>query len=59
MIDMNSQNRFTDVENKFMVTMGEGSLMYTLLCLKQLSNKDIFYNTGKYSHYFVITLSRV
>ena len=40
MIDMNSQNRFTDVENKFMVTMGEGSLMYTLLCLKQMSAKD-------------------
>ena len=26
-----------------------------LLCIKQVSNKDISYNTGNYSHYFLIT----
>ena len=46
-------------EGRAVATQGQGIKRSTLLCLKQLSNKDIFYNTGKYSHYFVITLSRV
>ena len=27
--------------------------------IKYISSKDILYSTGKYSHYFVITLSEV
>ena len=33
MIEVNSQNRFTDVENEFMVTMGEGWDSYTHYCV--------------------------
>ena len=28
---------------------------YTLLCIKQISNKDLLHNTGNYTQYFVIT----
>ena len=34
-------------------------LKHKLLCIKQISNKDILNSTGKYSHCFVITLSGV
>ena len=29
--------------------------MYTLLYMKQTTNKDLLYNTGKYAQYFVTT----
>ena len=41
---------------------GEGGInyefgvnIYTLLCIKQINNKDLPYSTGSYSQYFVIT----
>ena len=43
-------------------TSGEsevGISKYKLLCIKYISNKDVLYNTGTYSHYFVITLNGV
>ena len=62
----------TDVENNLMV-MGRGGInweigndIYTLLCIKQKTNKDLLYSTEKYStqlntqlkystHYYVMT----
>ena len=29
--------------------------MYTLLFIKQITNKDLLYNTGNYTQYFIIT----
>ena len=43
-------------------TSGEsevGISKYKLLCIKYISNKDVLYNTGTYSHYFVINLNGV
>ena len=28
--------------------------IYTLLCIKQISNKDLLYSTGNYPKYFII-----
>ena len=39
--------------------MGYGMKRYKLLCIKQISNKDILYSIGRYSQYFVITLNGV
>ena len=33
-----------------------GTQRYNLLCIREISNKDILYNTGKYRHYFIIIL---
>ena len=38
--------------------VGEGSIRslgYTLLYVKQVTNKDLLYSTGNYTQYFVIT----
>ena len=39
--------------------MGCGIKRYKLLCTKQISNKDILYSTGNYSHYYYFFLSFV
>ena len=54
-----------DLENELMVTRGEkagggidwefGIDMYTLLYLKEITNKDLPYNTGNSAQYSVIT----
>ena len=38
---------------------GYGIKRYKLLCIKQISNKDILYSTGNYSHYLIITFNGV
>ena len=53
----------TDVENKLMVTRGErgginweiGIDTYTLLYIKQITNKDLLYSTGNSTQYSVMT----
>ena len=54
----------TDIENKLMVTKGETGrrvklevwdYIYTLLYIKQITNKDLLYSTENYTQYFVIT----
>ena len=48
---LTKQKRLTDLENELMVAEGEGivrdfeKVMYTLLYLKWITNKDILYNT--------------
>ena len=58
------QTEITDVENKPMVTMGEkgdginweiGIDIYTLLYIKQITNKDTLHHTGNSSQYSVMT----
>ena len=54
-----------DVENKFMVTKGEikgkdkpgdiGIDIYTLLCIKQMTNKNLLYSTGNSTQCSVLT----
>ena len=47
-----NRKRLTDLENKLMVARGEqtvrelGMVMYTLLYLKWITNKDRLYSTG-------------
>ena len=47
-----NRKRLTDLENKLMVARGEqtvrelGMVMYTLLYLKWITNKDLLYSTG-------------
>ena len=36
-----------------------GIKRYKLLCKIQISNKDILYSTGKYTHWLLITLNEV
>ena len=68
MVQMNlfkSRNRLIDLEDKFMVTRGEGWRggiawelgidMYTLLYSKQITNKDLLHSTGNAAQYSVIT----
>ena len=56
-----NRNRLTDIENKLMVTKGEGLNLefginrHTLLYVKQISNKVLLYSTGNYIQYLVIT----
>ena len=60
-----NRNRLTDLENKLMVTRGEGLGggivrefgidMYTLLYLKWIINKDLLYSTGNSAQYYVTT----
>ena len=57
MVQMNLQNRrrLTDLENNLMVAGGGGRMggrdrefgidMYTLLCLKWITNKDLLFST--------------
>ena len=62
---LQNRNRLTDLENELMVTRGEGSGggvdwefgidMYTLLYLKEITNKDLLYSTGNSAQYSVIT----
>ena len=61
---LQNRNRFTDIENKPIVTKGEsggginsefGINRYTQIYIKQISNKDLLYNTGNYIQYLVIT----
>ena len=54
----------TDTENKPAVTTGKWGeakrvelKRYKLLCIKQVKRKDMLRCTGKYSHYFVLTLN--
>ena len=60
-----SRNRDTDVENKLMDTQGKGGRgmnweigidIYTLLCIKYVTNEYLLYNTGN-SKMFVPSLS--
>ena len=63
-----NRNRLTDAENK-LVTKGEreggganqgyGIKRDNLLCIKQISNKNMLYSTGNYSHYLVINFNGV
>ena len=47
-----NRKRLTDLESKLMVARGEetvrelGMVMYTLLYLKWITNKDLLYSTG-------------
>ena len=61
---MQSRNRDTDVENKRMDSKGERSWgvnweigidIYTLLCLKQITNENILYSTGNSTQCSVVT----
>ena len=62
---MQRRNRVTDVEDKLMVTKegrrGGGTNweigidIYTLLCIKQITNKNLLYSTGNSTQYSVIT----
>ena len=38
---------------------GEGIKREKLLYIKYISYKDILYSSGKYSHYFIITLNGI
>ena len=46
---MQNRNRLTD--------LGYGIKRYKLLCIKQMSNKDILYSIGNYSHCLIITFN--
>ena len=56
---LTKQKRFTDLENELMVAEGEGivrdfgKVMYTLLYLKWLTNKDLLYSTGNSAQCYV------
>ena len=61
---LQNRNRVTDVENKLMVTRGEGEEeinweigidIYTLLYTKQVTNKDLLYSTGNSTQYSVMS----
>ena len=58
------RNKLTDAENKLMVTKREmggginqepGVNIDTLLCIKQIINKDQLYSKGNYTEYLAIT----
>ena len=63
------RNRLTDTENKCGFQRGEGRgagtnsgygiKRYKLLCMQQISNKDILYSTEDYNHYLIITYNGV
>ena len=71
----NRRERLTDIENKLVVTSEEREVgsnkirvsgcgggvfkRHKLLHIKQISNKDILYSTGKYCHWSIITLNGV
>ena len=58
------QKQTPDIEIKLMVTIGERSRginqafrikIYTLLYIKQITNKELLYSTGNSTQYLVIT----
>ena len=59
-----NKGRVIHIENKLVLTnrqkkeedRGKG-LSEKLLCVKQISNKDVLYSMRKYNHYFVINLN--
>ena len=59
---LQKRSRVTDVENKLMITRvwggginwGIGIDIYTLVYIKQVTNKDLMYSTGKSTQYSVI-----
>ena len=63
MIQINLQNRkrLTDLENELMVASGEGrvrdfgKVMYTLLYLKWITNKNLLQSTWNFAQYFMST----
>ena len=62
---MQNRNTLTVTENKLVITSGKrdrekgmivyGIKKYKLLSKRQISNKNIWYNMGNYSHYFIRT----
>ena len=63
-MNLYTKQKHTGLENKFMVTgAGQGGGidwefgidMYTLLYLKQITNKDLLYSTGNSAQYSVVT----
>ena len=60
---MQNRNRLTDIENKLTVTKRErergkqirGMRLIRTTMYKIISNKDILYSTGNYSHCLIIT----
>ena len=62
---MQSRNRHTDVENKLMDTKGErggggmnleiGIDIYTLLCIKLITDENLLYSTGNSTQCSVVT----
>ena len=61
---LQNRTRVTDVEKKLTVIGGKagggingetGIDMYTLLCIKQRTNKDLLYSTGNSTQYSVMT----
>ena len=58
---LTKQKQTTGIENKLMVIKGEGINQevginrYTLLYIKQITNKDLLYRSGNYPQYFIIT----
>ena len=66
-MNYNKTETDSEVESKLPVGKGKwggtsygyGIKRYKLLGIKSISNKDILYSKGKYSHYFVLTLNGV
>ena len=61
-----TRNRFTDIMNRFQWRegrewgkMGEGIKRYKLLCLIDISDKDILCSTRNHSHCLVITFNQI
>ena len=61
---LQSRNRDTDVENKLMYTKGGrgsgmnweiGIYIYTLVCIKQITNENLLYSTGNSTQCSVVT----
>ena len=59
---LQKRNRLTHIENKVVVTNGEGGGIsweyginrYMLLYIKQMNNKDLLYSIGNYTQYLII-----
>ena len=59
------KNQCGEIENKFKVTrerdgadsnkLGDWDGIYTLLCIKQITNKSLLYDTGNSTQYSVMT----
>ena len=54
-MNLQNRNRLTDIENKLVVAKGWGRAgmdgeigidMYTLICIKQITNENPLYSTG-------------
>ena len=62
---LQNRNRPINIENKFMVTkreLGRGEINQefgiNIYTLQKITNKDLLYSTGNYTHYFIITYKR-